>query len=52
MILIYNLKDNIIFQILVCIIIAIILIWFQISNFENIVLKFFFDNKINTINLI
>ena len=49
---IYKLKDNIIFQIVVCIIIGIILIWFQISNFNHIVLNYFFEYKINTINII
>jgi DNA-binding transcriptional regulator of glucitol operon len=47
-----NIKDNLIFQILVCIIIGIVLAWFQTSTFQNFLLEYFFDYQINTINII
>jgi len=47
-----NIKDNKTFQIIVCIILGILLIWYQLSDFQNPLFDYFIDFEINTINII
>jgi hypothetical protein len=47
-----NIKDNRIFQIIVCIILGILLIWYQFSDFRISLFHYFIDFEINTINII